>query len=294
MILIKTFTHINTRVLVLTALGLLSSCMKSGNQEPIPESIPIQISIFKAAGDTFETGDNVGVFVTNESNELLPNGNHMDNGKFTFDGTTWNVENGLYWLDATTKANFYGYYPYTSSVPSITAFPFNVSKDQRSERSYKASDFMWGKVTGVTPTLNSVNITAEHRMSCLIVNINVGTGWKEEDIQNANVTLCSLRTSSLVNLTDGNITANGNITEIKPFKVSYKTYKAYVVPQTILDTELVKLEIGDKAYILKTTIDLESGKQHTCTIDVKQSNEGINVKIGPWETDDYDYGGTVK
>jgi len=294
MILIKTFTHINTLVLVLTALALLSSCKKSENPEPVPESIPIQISIFKAAGNTFETGDNVGVFVTNESNELLPNGNHIDNGKFTFDGITWNAESGLYWLDATTKANFYCYYPYTSSVPSTTAFPFNVSKDQRSERSYKASDFMWGKVTGVTPTPNPVNITAGHRMSCLIVNINAGTDGEEENIQNANVTLCGLRTSAQVNLTDGNVTANGNASEIRPFKFSHETYKAMVVPQTVSDTELVKLEIGDNTYIIKTTINLESGKQHTCTIDVNQSSEGINVRIGPWETDDYDYGGTVE
>ena len=37
----------------------------------------------------------------------------MDNCKFTFDGTKWNAGNEIYWFDATTKADFYCYYPYT-------------------------------------------------------------------------------------------------------------------------------------------------------------------------------------
>lgn len=278
------------------ALALLLSCRKEDNREPTPELIPVQIAttITGATDHGFEAGDNAGLFVVNSPKSLMVSGNHADNSKFTFNDTKWNAEKEIYWLDATTKADFYCYCPYTSSVSSTTAFPFQVSLDQSTESGYKASDFLWGKVTGVSPTPNPVMIAATHRMSCMIVNLKTDTSGKEYDINNAEVTLCGLRISAQINLTDGTVTADGNASEIKPNSVGNGSFRALVVPQTVPDAELVKVKIGENTYVLKTTIELQSGKQHTCTVDVNQSSEGINVEIGPWETDDYDYGGSVE
>lgn len=288
--------------LILMTLALLASCKKAEEPTPTPEPetepelVPIKIAttMTRATDYAFETGDNVGLFVVNEPKSLQASGNHADNRKFTFDGTKWNAEKELYWLDATTKADFYCYYPYTSSVSSITAFPFQVSQDQSTESGYKASDLMWGKIQGIAPTPDPVMITVNHIMSSLIINLKAGTGWKEDDINNAEVTLCGLKTSARINLADGVATAEGNASEIKPNSIGNRAFRALVVPQKISDAGLVRIKVGENTYTLKTTIDLKSGKQHTCAVVVNRTSEGINIGIGPWETDSTDYGGSVE
>ena len=292
--------NINKSAFVIMTMALLLSCRNSEGPAPIPdpkpELVPIQIAttMTRATDYAFENGDNVGLFVVNEPKSLQLSGNHVDNCKFTFDGTKWNAGKEIYWLDATTKADFYCYYPYTPSVPSITEFPFKVSQDQSTEKGYKTSNFMWGKVDGIVPTPDPVLITVNHSMSCLVVNLKAGTGWKEEDIKDAEVSLCGLKTSSLINLADGTVTAYGDATEMKPLKVGAGIFKVLVVPQKISDSELAKIKVGTNSYSLKTSIDLKSGKQHTCTVVVNRTGEGINIGIGPWETDDIDYGGSVE
>ena len=284
--------------LPIMALVVLVSCKKDEEPAPTPEpdAVPIQIAttVTRATDYAFETGDNVGLFVVNQPNGIQASGNHVDNCKFTFDGTKWNAGKEIYWLDATTKADFYCYYPYTSPVSSITAFPFKVSKDQSTVNGYKTSDFMWGKVDGIAPTPDPVVITVNHNMSCLIVNLKAGTGWKEDDIKNTEITLRGLRTSSLINLADGTVTADGDAMEMKPMQVGAGIFKALVVPQKVSGSELVKIKVGTNSYSLKTSIDLKSGRQHTCTVVVNRTGEGINIGIGPWETDDIDYGGSVE
>ena len=261
-------TNLNTVMkklaLIIVTLAVLCSCKKAEEPapapEPKPELVPIQIAttVTRATDYAFETGDNVGLFVVNEPKNLQIRGNHVDNCKFTFDGTKWSAGKEIYWLDATTKADFYCYYPYTSSVPSITAFPFQVSQDQSSESGYKASDLMWGKVDGVSPTPDPVVITVNHSLSCLIVNLKAGTGWKEDDIKDAEITLCGLKTSALVNLADGTVIADGGTAEMKPLPIGAGIFKALVVPQKVSDAELVRVKVGTNSYSLKTSIDLKS------------------------------------
>lgn len=303
---IRSFHLMNTNLnnvmkkhaLILMTLAVLASCKKTEEPAPVqePELVPIQIAteMTRATDYAFEAGDDVGLFVVNEPKSLQNSGNHVDNSKFTFDGTKWMAGKEIYWLDATIKADFYCYYPYMSSVPSITALPFQVSQDQSTESGYKVSDLMWGKVQGIAPTPDPVMITVNHSMSCLIVNLKAGTGWKEDDLKEAEVTLCGLRTSSLINLADGTVIADGSAKEMKPLKVEAGIFKALVVPQKVSDSELVRIKIGTDSYSFKTTIDLKSGKQHTCTVVVNRTGEGIDIGIGPWETDDIDYGGSVE
>ncbi len=284
--------------LLIITLVVLGSCKKTEEPAPVQEQelVPIQIAtaVTRATDYAFETGDNVGLFVVNEPKNLQIRGNHVDNCKFTFDGTKWNAGKEIYWLDATTKADFYCYYPYTSSVSSITSFPFQVSQDQSTESGYKASDLMWGKVDGVSLTPDPVVITVNHSLSCLIVKLKAGTGWKEDDIKDAEITLCGLKTSALVNLADGMVIADGGTAEMKPLPIGAGIFKALVVPQKVSDAELVRIKVGTDSYSLKTTIGLKSGKQHTCTVVINRTGEGINIGIGPWETDDIDYGGLVE
>lgn len=263
---------------------------------PVEQKISINISTdiaTKATETAFEVGDNVGIYVVNVPSDLVSNGNHVDNMCFNFNGSSWTPDNSIYWADQTTKADFYAYYPYTASISDISAHSFNAQTDQSTENGYKISEFLLGETKNVAPTSESVRITTKHCMSKLVVILKPGTGWKEGDLDRAEVVLCGLKTSCNINFASGTVNAIGKESEIKPFKVSNGKFKAMVVPQNISETDLVKIKLDSNEYKLNTSINLIANKQHSCTIIVNRTSEGVNVGIGAWETDETDYGGTV-
>lgn len=284
--------------ILVMALAVAASCKKTDEPTPTPEpeAIPLQIAttVTRATDYAFETGDVVGLYVASVPAALKNTGNHIDNARFAFDGTKWNGGQQYYWQDGTTKADFYCYYPYTASVASVTAIPFKVSQDQSAESGYKASDFMFGKVAAIAPTPDPVMIDVKHAMSCLVVNLKAGTGWKEDDLKSAEVALAGLKTSALVNLADITVSADGAASEIKPLKTADGAFKALVVPQNVSNSELVKIKLGENSYALTTSVNMEPGKQYSCTVVVNRSSEGINIGISPWESDGKDYGGSVE
>ena len=285
-------------IFAVSCCTMFAACSKSSIDMPADEDwgkVPIQIStsITRATDTAFENGDKVGLFVVNVPNALKASGNHADNICHTYSGS-WTAKTPIYWLDETTKADFYCYYPYSSTISSVDAYPFSVRADQKEEANYKASDFLWGKTTGVAPTKNSVNISVKHAMSNVIVKLVPGSGYTHSDMAAASVSICGLKTSSTINLATGEVTATGRANDITPKKEKDGQYRALVVPQSVTDTDLIKVTVGDKTFTLNQTVDFQSGKQHTCTLKVERTNQGINIGIGGWETDTDDFGGTVE
>ena len=283
----------------------LAGCKKSNSgdetepQLPEQSKTPINITagiVTRASDSAFEQGDKVGIYVVNFNGEaagsLASSGNHVDNMQFAYSGT-WTPETPIYWKDQTTKADFYCYYPYAESIGNVGAYAFSVKADQSSESNYKASDFLWGKTAGVTPTSDPVQITVKHVMSNLLIYLKAGNGYKDEDLKQAQITICGLKTDATIDLTTGKANAAGAMTEMTP-KAEADCYRALVVPQSVADVDLIKVSIGEYEYVLKQTITFESNKQHSCTLTVNKTSEGINIVIGGWETDENDYGGSVE
>ena len=77
-------------------------------------------------------------------------------------------------------------------------------------------------------------------------------------------------------------------------KAEADCYRALIVPQGITDSDLIKVSVSGYEYVLRQTITFEANKQHSCTLTVNKTNEGINIGIGGWETDESDYGGSVE
>ena len=291
------------KLLALAAVAaLMFSCSENPTPEPEPTPTPtptpekwainISTSITRATDTSFENGDKVGIYVVNQPNTLKATGNHADNIGFTYSGS-WSASTTIYWKDETTKADFYCYYPYASSISSVEAYPFDVKADQSSVANYKASDFLWGKTTGVAPTKDAVGITVKHAMSNVIVKLIAGNGYTAEDMASASVAICGLKTNSTINLATGTITPTGDAQEITPM-VENDYRRALVVPQSVSNADLIKVTIGDKVYTLNQSIEFKSGKQHTCTLTVERTNQGINIGIDGWETEGDDFGGTVE
>lgn len=286
----------------------LAGCSKSGSDEdPTPQpptppveqtKIPISIAAgvwTRATDSAFEQGDKAGIYVVNfngtSAGSLAAAGNHVDNMRFTYSGS-WTSDTPIYWKDQTTKADFYCYYPHSANIANVSAYPFSVKADQSDEANYKASDFLWGKTAGVAPTSDPVQITVKHAMSNLLIYLKAGNGYKADDLKQAKITICGMKTDATIDLATGKATATGTAVDMTP-KAETDYYRVLVVPQSVTNADLIKVSVGGNEYVLKQTVAFEANKQHTCTLTVAKTGEGINIGIGGWETDENDYGGTI-
>lgn len=261
-------------------IGLLSivlfSCSSSDSvieTEPPPtptEKLPINISssVSSSAIDlAFEVGDSIGLYVVNHNADgsaaaLQVSGNYVDNMQYTYN-TTWTPATQTYWIDNSTHADFYLYYPYTSSVTSIEAMPFSVKANQSQLSDYKSSVLMIGKAIGVAPKLSPVRIEAKHVMSLITINLVVGNGFTHAYLAAAKVSVKvnKLKTKATANLATGALTAIGDDTDIIPFKVANNSYKAIVVPQAVGEGNLITVNVDGRNFICQRQPTLEVLRQ---------------------------------
>lgn len=299
------------RILTVSALAalMLTSCgggsENSGDnpvnpQPPTPVKKEIRISSRAASSDfSFNNGDAIGVYVVNYSGStpgtLASSGNHIDNMKFTTNGTSWNGASKLYWKDETTKTDFYGYWPYTASINNVSAVSFSVKADQNNAANFRASEFLWGKQSAVAPTSSTVNLSLSHRMSQVNVKVQAGNGFTTEELSAADiaVTINNVKTASTVNLSTGAVTATGSESTVKMLKDSNLMYKAIVVPQTVAESALITVKVGADSYRLTKGMTFESGKTHTATVTLNKTEGGISVTVIGWDTDNTDFGGSI-
>ena len=298
-------------LLATTVCTILSSCSsKSETPEPTPTptptpeaqvKIPINLSIgdYTRANDTaFTNGDKVGIYVVNyngaTAGTLTPSSNHVNNMQFAYDGSAWASASPIYWLDKTTHADFYAYYPYTASA-STSAHSFSVKTDQSTEANYWASDFLWGKATDIAPTKEAVPIETNHVFSNILIYLEPGDGFTAETLAAAtkSVKINNVKASATINLATGVATPAGNATTITPWSVG-TYYRAMIVPQTIAaDTDLITVTINGIDYTLSTGATFVANKQHKFTVTINKSSNGVNIGIGGWG-DGSDYEGDAE
>lgn len=297
----------------MTAALAFCACSSSENNgdegeidPPSPHAVPIKISTTmegvdgtRATDYGFEAGDRIGLFVVNHNADgtpgtLQPVGNHVDNMRFTYSGT-WTPDEQIYWKDETTRADFYLYYPYTTSVASVSAMPFSTMADQSSLSAYKASDLLVGITKGVAPTETAVGITASHMMSQMMITLVAGNGFTEESLAKADVSvkINGIKTQSTVNLATKAVTPAGTATGITPLKED-GSYKALIVPQSVAEGNLITVTVDGRDYNLQKAFTFESGKRHRFTVTLSKTSNGINVTIDQWEDDGTDNGGTAE
>lgn len=292
-----------------TMLALsMAGCSSDHSEVPEPESRPIPITLncgittkLTRATDTgFETGDQIGLYVVNyngsTAGSLLTSGNHVDNMRFTYSGV-WTPDTPIYWKDDKTPADFYGYYPYNNKVNDVEAFPVSTLSDQSTEANYKASDFLWGKTSKVSPTEKAVGITLNHLFSCAIVKVSAGNGFTTEGLEAADVRvkLNHAVCQATVNMQNGSVSAGSQKESVSFLRGKNNEFKALIIPQSIpLTDNLFTITIDGQDFNMKKEFTFVSGKRHTFTITVKKTSNGINVDIGDWVDDGEDNGGVAE
>ena len=253
--------------------------------------------IARATDATFEAGDKIGLYVVNydgqQAGNLQNTGNHVNNMRFVYN-SSWTPDQTIYWKDDETKADFYAYYPYSASA-NVSGHVFNVKADQASVDNYKASDFLWGKTSGVSPTEQAVNITLNHVFSCAQVKVEPGNGFTQAALDEAaiQVKFNHVRLAASINLATGEVEAVNEEQSIILGK-NDGLYRALIVPQSISETDLLVVNVNGKDYTLKKGHTFEKNKRYTFTVKVNKTSSGINVNIGQWDDDGVDYGGVAE
>lgn len=296
------------------AAGALCACSSGGGtgQPDVPEppaptgKLPIVISTsVSGVEDTrvtdyaFEAGDAVGLYVVNRGADgaagpLLAEGNHVDNMRFTYSGT-WIADSPVYWLDNTTHADFYLYYPYTPSVADVSAMPVSVNADQSTESAYKAGDIVVGSALDVAPTESAVVIAARHVMSQMLITLVPGNGFTAESLAAADIAVRvnGVKTGATVNLATGAVAATGAAAAVTPLCAD-GVYRALVVPQSVPEGNLITVTVDGRDFNFKKAFTFVSGKRHKFTVTLSKTSSGINVTIDQWIDDGTDNGGVAE
>lgn len=277
-----------------------------------------QLAVTRVNDNGFCNGDVMGVYIVdyegNKPGTLKVNGNRGDNVRHTFDEPNykWSSAYDLFWKDKHTHIDVYGYYPF-ANPESIEDYQFEVQKDQSKATEngemggYEASDFLWGKVSDVTPTTSVIRLPMAHRMSNARVTLIQGSGFAEGEWANLEkiVLTANVARKASINLSTGDIKTAGAVENTMTIPSRTKDeWRTIVVPQTVAaGTTLFSITIGGVPYKFtkNEAFTYVSGKMMNFGIKVdKQTGSGaykltlVSESITPWENDLVSHDATAK
>lgn len=284
---------------VAAAILSLAACTKNPSSPVEPAKMPISISLSgwtKVTDVAYESGDKVGIYVVNYNADaagaLSTTGNHVDNMRFTCDGSQWIPDSEIYWLDDKTKADFYCYYPY-STLSDVNSWSISVKADQSDRSNYKASEFLWGKTAGAAPSDKTVQITTNRLCSNVLVYLTAGKGFTEETFAAAtkSVKIRNVKVNANVSLATGATTATGTAADVVPFNEG--DYWRALIPAQTADITMTAT-VNGVDYNLTKTFTFVANTQHKFTLTVNKTSSGINIGVGDWKIDGGDNGGSAE
>ena len=307
----KIFTY---SIFALACLSAIVSCQRENDWQRInEEKVLISLSgdieqqiITRATDVGFAEGNHVGIWAVNydgdDAGSLTLKDNQVNNARFTYDGSKWSSDYDVYYKDKNTKVDIFGYYPYSSAISSVDSWPFEVQEDQSTISAngnmggYEASDFLWAKREAVEPTANAVQLLFRHKMSCVVVTLQEGTGFSDGEFSSLSqsVLISNVKRNSTINLATGEVTAAGAISARSIVPASYESgFRAIVVPQTVgSGISLFTITLGGIPYTYteNAAFTYIAGKQHNFSITVNKKEEGgydvtVQTSISSWTND---------
>lgn len=311
---------------MIASLALVQACSLEGpemNPEN-PQSAPYRVQIINeidqqpatrvAIDDGFCAGDEVGVYMVNYDGEtpgvLKVKDNQADNVRFKFsESGEWVSDYDIFYKDNDTKVDFYGYYP-LGEPTSIESYAHEVEKDQSKGAEnglmahYEASDFLWAKTAGVTPTNAKVVLKFKHILSSVRVRFAQGEGWNdaaEYAAATKEVLVTNTIRKSTINLSTGVVTPEGEapLTGIIPLNDN-GDFRAIVVPQTVASGSVVlTISIDGTPRNFVREVDTEYLPGKMTTFDLTVSKKAVTgeyeillsgVSVTAWEADNVSHG----
>ena len=283
------------RYIAMISLALLAiGCENSGNI-PVVEDNVMQINVLhpsatRATETAFESDDMIGIYATEYSGDVASplqiSGNWANNVATTYNGTTWIPAKKIFWSE--NKMDVYGYYPYMTPT-SIDEHLWSVQLDQSTPETadalsgYEASDFLWGKATGVSQTDGDVQLEFKHRCSKLVVKLVKGADYSGVLPTESELYIHSTVPTATIDFTNGAVTKYiyGDMETIKARRVDDATFEAIIIPQR-METRRPFLEYiaNGVSYLYESTFVFKAGKQHTLELTINSNPDQIEIEVG--------------
>lgn len=248
-------------------------------------------SASRATETSFETGDVVGLYVSEGGRTLEISGNTVNNEALTFTGTSWEASRKLYW-DAGIY-NAYAYYPRMAAVSSISDLIFEVSTDQSDSHSgsmsgYEASDILCASAKEIRATNDPVELQFRHIMSKISINLIKGEDFDGEIPDKATVHIHNTVTTASIDLAAG-IAAKyvrGERKSVVARQDGPTTYSAMLVPQRLENRmPLIEVEMNGVSFLYESRFIFKPGIHHIVNLVIDKNPEQVKIEIGGEITD---------
>ena len=185
------------------------------------------------------------------------------------------------------KVDICAYYPDDISSSSTS---FNVAATQKTEADYQANDLMYATKLTEKEKGTTHELTFNHALSKIIVNIEAGTGVTAANITSL-VSAVKIKNTVLnasLAISGGTITATkgtGSATDID-ITGSGTSNIGIIVPQTVAaNTEFITVTYNNNSYTYKlpTETTFSAGNSYTFTLTLNAASISLkSASINPW------------
>ncbi len=276
------------------ALALLAGAMVSCRSEDSPMTHNDKVAVqftggitvnTRAAGVAWADGDKIGIFMTGADQTLstdaikegVDNVCYQSNGSIAFSPISGG-KTVFFPIDG--DVDFYSYYPQT------TVNDYKAALDVTDQTKQEAIDFMYAKTTGCNKATPQVELKFFHKLSNLVLDVQPGNGFTQEDLEKMTVKVKGQNTKSTFNLVDGTISG-----EEIPADIMMKTteagkhYEAILLP-TEEENRVIEFDLNngyDAPFVWTMPGKLVGGNRYHYTV-VKLSRSAVEISgtIEPW------------
>lgn len=263
--------------LLICSSMLLSGCSNFSEMEPVDGICEIKFTFgvdndnsksrttMPADGlsSSFESGDEIGVYVYNNETSLY------SNIKYTYDGADWNSEQKII-VDADASVTCYAYYPYSES--------FNIENQDIAINNFADlydNDFLFDEVNAEA-SANLISFVLEHKMSLLEFKLDkTGTPAMQVVLNNVKNTLALTSRNSFAT----NNESTGDVT-MTCVDEANRIYRAFLPAQTIVNgTQYLTATIDGSPKTLTAAEDmlLTVGKRTIVDTNIYEANPNLIV-----------------
>ncbi len=232
--------------------------------------------------------ENVGNSPTTEGDNVTK---YTQPLKYTADGSGGlKPEKDQYWPTSGSGLHIFGVYPYSAATAyDATNVSFSVKSDQSEATDYNASDLMTGTPTlnnPVSHTSSAVEVKFTHLLSKININLSIGDGFNEGDLNSAEVYIQNTKPKTTFNVQNTTLgDADGTATDIAVCTGTKGS--AIIVPQTVASgTAFIKVVVGGGEYIYKlgseSSTEFKSSTQYTYNITVNKTGLTVTSTINAW------------
>lgn len=280
---------------ILAIAALLMVGCENSEDIPVVEDGVMQIEVLhpsatRATETAFEGGDKIGLYATEYNGDVASplqiSGNWANNVATTYDGAIWTPAKKIFWSE--NRMDVYGYYPYMTPT-SIDEHLWSVHLDQSTPKTadalsgYEASDFLWGKATGVSQTDGDVQLEFKHRCSKLVVKLVKGKDYSGVLPTESELYIHSTVPTATIDFTNGAVTKYiyGEMETIKAKRVDDGTFEAIIIPQR-METRRPFIEYiaNGVSYLYEGTFVFKAGKLHTLELTINSNPDQIEIEVG--------------